>query len=206
MPTRTHRSRIARLAALAGLAGAALSLPSGALANGTGAGCDIPATSQEFAQFGDSAYYYLPGGANFESATAGDAWRRSGSTIVSGSEPYALWSTRDKNALRMPAGSSVQSGRFCVSADFPHARFMARSLGSAPLEARVDLYDTTSGAPLRSSTTQILPGDHANWAPTAYVSLDTTGMAAGERAMAQVTISSQGDWLVDNVFIDPYMR
>jgi len=185
------------------LAVAALGAPAGALASGTASGCTIPATQQEFAQFGDPSYYYLADGGAFEGKTT---WRLSGGAgLVSGSEPFGLVSSSHVSSLRVPAGASAQSGRFCVSNQIPHLRFVARAQGAGDLSVRVDTY-ATGGALIGSRTQTVPAAAHTAWAPTAYIDLDTSRMAPGEKALAQVTVTSAGTWQVDSVFIDPYAR
>lgn len=197
------RSHVGRLAALAALATAA-ALPSGALAAGTAAGCTIPAGTQAFAQFGDTSSYYLPSGGNFEQA---NGWKTSGNaTLQYDNDPFNVTGLNSqRTSYRLPSGASVRSGRFCISADTPHLRFTARSIGSGPLTVQVDSY-STGGTYLSTSTQTISAADHGAWAPTANVALPTTGMAAGDKALAQVTLISNGDWLADDVMVDPYAR
>ena len=52
----------------------------------------------------------------------------------------------------------------------------------------------------------IAPDDHRAWAPSRYVELKTESIPAGESRTATVQFRSQGDWLIDDVYIDPYRR
>jgi hypothetical protein len=199
MPFQKRASLLAKLA-VTGAALAALALPGGAAA----ADCTLPATAQTFAQFGDPNHYYLATGGGFEVSDA-KGWSLFGSTsVIAENEPFMLAGTSDTRSVRVPAGSSVRSGKFCVTARLPHLRFVAKHAGGGDLEVRVDTYN---GSELIGTAYTAVPAaEHGQWAPSRYVSLNTSGIPAGEKAHAQVTILSQGDWQVDDVFIDPYAK
>lgn len=199
MPFQKRDVLLAKLA-VAGAAIAALAVPGGAVAAAP-AGCDVPATTQVFASFGDTSHYYLAGGGAFEKLT----WATAGAAaLVAENEPFKLNAATDTRSLGLGAGATARSPKFCVSADLPHLRFVARARGTEPLEARIDTF--VSGTLVSSTTTSIPASVHTAWAPSQYVSLNTSGMAAGEKATAQVTFRSRGDWLVDDVYIDPYAK
>ena len=52
----------------------------------------------------------------------------------------------------------------------------------------------------------VSPGDHLAWAPSDLIDLKTDHLEAGEAGYVTVSFRSQGSWLVDDVFIDPYRR
>ena len=205
MPMIKRGGLVGRIA-VAAAAMAALALPSGALAGDNP--CNLPQTSKVFAQFGDDNNYYLATGGAFEYSLLGLvpqtlAW--TGLPEVRWeNEPYRLAGKDHRTSIRLRPGVFVAKAGQCVSEDQPHARFVARSLGSGDLVVRVDTLDLRGG--LRSKTTVVRAADHATWAPTRFIDLDTSGMRPGETALATITIISRGDWLVDDVFIDPYAR
>jgi hypothetical protein len=192
----------------------ALAAPTGALAaGGKGSGpCELPATSKVFSKFGDNNHYYLATGGSFEAdldifdvdldettAWVGD-WRP-----VSESEPFRLTGrSADRSSIRLVYGAFATKAHQCVSQDQPHLRLVARAMGDGPLVVRVDTLDLRGE--IRSAVTTIPASEHRDWAPTRFVSLDTSSMQPHESARASITIISQGDWLVDDVFIDPYAR
>jgi|GEM_PF-2704610 len=201
------RRGIARRVAVAAAALAALAVPSGALASGSGGPCNLPATAPEFAQWGDQNNYYLAKGGGFEfglySLLSGDSLAWLGTyTLYSQNDPYQVAPGRTSARLRY-GGLMVKTAQ-CVSADQPHLRLMARSLGSGPLVVRVDTVSLRDV--VRSKTTVIPADEHAAWGPSRFVSLDTSHMEPHETGLATITVMSQGDWLVDNVHIDPYAR
>lgn len=99
----------------------------------------------------------------------------------------------------------MRSATFRISAQTPHLRFLAKYLGGGQADVRVDRLDAR-GKVTSSSSGSIAPDDHRGWAPSRIVSLDTSGMKAGETAQARLTISSRGSWLLDAVMVDPYSR
>jgi hypothetical protein len=52
----------------------------------------------------------------------------------------------------------------------------------------------------------VSPSDHRTWQPSDPVLLKTDDLRDGETGLVSVTFRSQGSWLVDDVFIDPYRR
>lgn len=202
---RTQRRRaLAGTAAIVALAMAAIpTVASARKVSATSSGCSLPSTSQVFSSFGDLNQYYLASGGSFEGALT---WAKSGdAAAVLGNEPYYLAGADHKSSVRLRSGGSLTSAKFCVSADLPHLRFLAKSAGSGQLDVRVDTY-AGDGTVTGSSSGSISPSDHASWAPTRFVSLNTSSIPAGQTAYASLTISSQGDWHVDDVFVDPRMR
>jgi hypothetical protein len=199
MPFQKRGALFAKLA-VTGAALAALALPGGAAAAAP-VGCDLPATTQVFSSFGDTSHYYLSSGGAFEKLT----WATTGAAaLVAENEPFKLNAATDTRSLGLGAGATARSPKFCVSADLPHLRFVARARGSEPLEARIDTF--VSGTLVSSTVTSIPAAAHTTWTPSQFVSLNTSGMAPGEKATAQVTFTSHGDWLVDDVYIDPYAK
>lgn len=218
-----QKRRILAAAAAIGAA-AGLALPSAAsaalsttnLTAPLGSGpCVLPPTSQVFSDFGDTNNYYLAGGGGFEQGLRGilggsghaAAWAGDGATsIVAENEPFRLAGARDRSSVRVADAGTLTSSAFCVSADQPHLRLLAKSVsGTGTLQVRVSTVGWTGGH--RATTTVITARAHGEWAPTRFVTLNTAGMPADERGLANVTITSRGGtWLVDDVFIDPYAK
>jgi hypothetical protein len=161
-------------------------------------GCDHGPTSQVFAAFGDSADYYLAPGGDFESLT----WAASGRTsLVADVNPFALGG--GSNSLRLDDGAWVRSPLLCVSRDTPHLRFVAKgSHGQLDVEVRV----YRNGRVTDSSSGGISTSRHRVWSPSSNVLLKTDSLREGETGQVTVSFRSQGDWLIDDVFIDPYRR
>lgn len=186
-------SRMKRLLTTGGIAVAALAAtPAAASADD----CEYGPISRAFAQFGDNADYYLAPGGDFESLT----WRASrGATLVSGNEPFQL--APGSRSLKLGSGEWVTSPELCVSRDTPHLRYVAKGSGVFSVDVRM-------WAPGRMTSSSI--GRWSNtggeWEPSRIVNLWTSGLGQGETALATVTFRSGGDWLLDDVFVDPYRR
>lgn len=189
------RSTITTLALTAGLVAAAPAAAAMA--------CDIPATTKAFAQFGDDNNYYLA--TDFESA--GLEGTTTGSVAWSSSnDPFYLAGAGHTRSIRMGDGSTFRSTPMCVSKVLPHLRWVAKALsGHGSVSVKVDTLNA-DGSVARSKTTVLQAADHTAWAPTSFVSLDTSSMADGETAQARITTTFVGAWLVDDIYVDPYSR
>jgi hypothetical protein len=87
----------------------------------------------------------------------------------------------------------------------PHLRFMAGQQDWSSLEVTVRHYEDAQL--IDSFTTTLDPAAHYDeWAPTRNLAMHTGEIPAGESRSATVTIKSNGDWVVDDVYIDPYRR
>jgi hypothetical protein len=186
-------SRMQRLLASGGVVLAAL-----AAAPAAANACEYGPTSQVFAQFGDSADYYLAPGGNFESLSW-SSW--GGPSIVFGQNPFRL--AGGFRSLELDEGESVRSPLLCVSRDTPHLRFVARGEdGQLDIEVRV----WRNGSVVDSSSGSVSPSDHRWWNASRNIDLKSSDIAYGQTGEVTVSFRSQGEWLIDDVFIDPYRR
>jgi hypothetical protein len=110
---------------LAGLA--AVAIPSAAAASAIDLGkCDNAALSQPFTAWGDSEYYKLAPGGDFEGTLAG--WSlRGGAEQVGGSESFDVTGNADSSSLSLRAGAVATSPTTCVTAAYPAFRFFTRT-------------------------------------------------------------------------------
>jgi hypothetical protein len=162
------------------------------------ASCEYGPVSQPFAQFGDSADYYLAPGGDFESLSW-SSW--GGASVVYGLNPLSL--AGGERSLKLDEGEGVRSPLLCVSRDTPHLRFVAKGR-EGQLDVEVRVY--RNGRVTDSSSGGVSTSAHRWWAPSRNVDLKVDSLAAGETGAVTVTFRSQGDWLIDDVFIDPYRR
>jgi hypothetical protein len=187
-------SRMTRL--LTGIGGALCALvvaPSAASA----AECPVPVTTQAFAAFGDPNQYVLAPGGDFETLS----WAKVGAVTLSyEDDPYRLAPGAFAVDLNR-AGEAVVSSSFCVDRTMPHLRFVAK--GAEQLDVTVAV---TYNGSTDTSSGSISPYEHRWWAPSRFIELRTGSIPAGESATARVTFRSNGRWLIDNVFLDPYRR
>jgi len=161
--------------------------------------CAAVPTSKAFAQFGDANDYFLAPGGAFDSI-----WSEKSGTpnLVANENPFNLGG--GVTSLRMTGKEAVTSAQFCVDRTMPHLRFVALHDDDGQLDVEVKIYE--NGRVMDSSSGSIAPSDHRSWAPTRTVDLKTGGMAEGESRTATVRLRSQGEWYVDDLFIDPYRR
>jgi hypothetical protein len=186
-------SRMKRLLTSSGVVVAAL-----AAAPAVADACEYGPTSQPFAAFGDTSDYYLAPGGSFESLS----WSRTGvPSLVEGVNPFAL--AGGTRSLRLEAGEGVTSPEMCVSRDTPHLRFVARgSGGDLTVEVRVWRY----GRVVDVDRQGIPSGEHRWWSPSRNIDLKSSEIPHGQTGEVTVGFRSEGDWLIDDVFIDPYRR
>ena len=169
----------------------------------TTAGCTTPATAPWLAPFGDWRSYFLAPGGSFEANT--QSWKLTGgATTSTGSGPLRLGA--HARSLRLPAGATATSPVFCVDLNYPTLRFFSTK-GNAPLS--VDVIYPALGTQKPKATT--VKGGATAWALTKDVSLRPTLVTrdAGWRLVQLRFVAATGatgDWLVDDVLIDPRMR
>jgi hypothetical protein len=169
----------------------------------TTAGCATPAMAPFLANFGDWRSYFLAPGGSFETGT--QRWTLTGGATSSiGSGPLRLGAAA--KSLRLPAGATATSPVFCVDLNYPTFRFFS-SRGNAPLS--VDVIYPALGTKKPKATT--VKGGATGWSLANDVSLRPTLVTrdAGWR-IVQLRFSAgtgaSGDWLVDDVLVDPRMR
>ena len=167
------------------------------------AGCTVPALTASLAPFGDWRPYFLAPGGDFESVAHG--WTLTGgATRSAGSSPLRLGAAT--KSLRLPAGATATSPVFCVDLNYPTFRFFS-SKGNAPLN--VDVIYPAIGTKKPKATT--IKGGSPNWTLAKDVDLRPTVVTkdAGWRLVQLRFIAAagaKGDWLVDDVLVDPRMR
>ena len=192
--TRTLR-RLARTAALATLAAAALPSPASA------ADCIPQATTKALASLGDmSDYFFAPGG-DFEGT---HRWELTGAaTVRTDDPPVEAAGTR---VLDLGSGSVGRSPAFCVDAEMPHLRFVARP-GDDDDRLRVDAVDVRSGT---RTTLATLAGERfeKSWRLTPEVALsDPLDLVAGQPRDVRLRLTAlSGSWQVDAVLVDPVIK
>lgn len=195
------RSRTRKLSLLAVLAAALV------CASNANAGC-VGGSSQAFKQFGDLNYYSLIANGGFESTTP--AWAFSGgAAVVNGNETFYLNNRNDRRSASLPAGASATSPAFCIQADTPLSRFVARTGSGSGASLRVDLV-----CPLLLGGTAVVTaarfGGSSAWAPTPQIPMLAclvTGGTPLTSATIQVRIVAEsGCWHLDDFYLDPYKK
>lgn len=168
--------------------------------------CASSTLSQPFAKWGDTNFYELLAGGDFEGALSGWTLGR-GAQKVTGSEPYGATGTVGAWSLRLAAGASAQSPFTCVTENKPSFRFFARNEGPAATVLVEVVYKTSHG---NVSTPVGIVTLKSCWQPSP--SMPTNAAAAGALSsngtaqMAVRFVSTTGVSRIDDVLIDPRMR
>ncbi len=133
-------------------------------------------------------------------------WSKSGNvTLAASSDPFALTGTMGESSLRLQSGGWVRTPLLCVDLLTPHLRFVATATGDGELDVEARLI----GCPRRwisRSSTSISPSDHRGWQPSEKIDLNTSCLGPGRTGIVDVRFRGEGDWLIDDVMIDPYKR
>ena len=205
---------IGRLKGRAGIAGVvvglALAVAPGAASAATGTGtllapCDGQVGSHPFAQFLDPMTYVLAPNGDVEAGAAG--WTLKGASVVADNEPYLASGT---HALALPGGSSATTAPMCVGITHPTVRFFAVNKGFLLSTLKVDAVYTDANNLLRTLPLGVVTG-LPGWKPTlpmvALGDLVNPLLSGGStRISIRFTPLLGGDWRIDDVFVDPYMK
>ena len=172
--------------------------------------CDNATLTQPFAGFGDSNYYKLVPGGDFEGSLAG--WKLTGGAAkVSGSEPFGATGSVGKYSVYLPAGASVQSPYTCVDWAYPTFRFFAKDNG---LLSTVLVSVVYKEPLLGSLTVPVGPVVlNENWAPPLLPMLTAAqvqgvvngllGLGTPQVALKFTALTGSSE--IDDVFVDPRM-
>lgn len=199
MPTKRFRAGIALT-----LAAAALGAPPAA-----SAACPVLPSTQEFAQFGDLAYYTLAPGGGFEAGTP--AWTLSSAKLALGNEPWFLRASTDKQAAQVAARGSATSPAFCVSADNPTLRLTARQLSGRGSALKVEILYGPTKSPTAALAGYVQGDGTTGWRVSAPLRMATalplnTSVDGTMSVRLRVSADLNGSWAVDDVFVDPLRR
>lgn len=205
---RCIRTAVSALAALAALAVGSSTASAGVLV-ASAPSCANQPLSQPFAPWLDYASYTpLPGG-DFESGAAG--WSLSGgSGVVAGNEPYKVGGADHAYSLALPAGASATSAPICVGLEHPTIRFFAkrRSTLASLSTLRVDVLFELSNGSVESLTVGTA-SNGGSWQPTLpmVVAANLLPLLPGNHTPVAFRFTAQdGDWSIDDVYVDPYAR
>jgi hypothetical protein len=172
--------------------------------------CPSATVSQPFKAFGDNDYYTLAPGATFESGAA--AWTLNTNLKVAGNESFFLNRGTDTTSLQIKAGGQVVSPAFCVDGTMPTLRFVARKATAFSGQLKVELlYADPAGnyKPVPAGTlTNGTAGEYGAWKPTPVLKLYTAlpmAVSNGTTVKLRLTADKGGDWLADDVYVDPRM-
>ncbi|MDE3191198.1 MAG: hypothetical protein KGL94_10325 [Acidobacteriota bacterium] len=163
-----------------------------------------PANQQPFAQFGDYNDYFGFANNGFENGTSG--WSVSGSTVVTGNEPWGV-NGSGSSSLSIGPGGTASSPRVCTALLAPDWRMFAKANGAnGSLRAQIVFYGLLGNVTGILNVTSFGPAGYAAWEPTADVpSLLSLPLATVSAQLRLTNTGSSGTWQVDDVFVDPWL-
>jgi hypothetical protein len=208
LPTRLWGKTALTLAATAALALLPAAGASAALIDTSD--CDGAPLSQPFSPWGDSNFYKLAPGGDFEGSLAGWTFT-GGAKKVAGSETHNVTGAAGSYSVSIPAGGSVTTPPTCVNAAYPSLRLFAKSsgglLGLVPA-MKVDLvyHDNLLGLVALPAGVVLPSGQWKPTAPMLTLSAVAGLVSDGEAPLSLRFTSVLGTWNVDDVFIDPHQR
>jgi hypothetical protein len=195
--------RLATLMALALLATLAATTSASAATNS----CPTYTTVQPFQSWGDTGYYFLGPAGTFETSLSG--WTVKGSAkIVGGNETYYVNSTKDKNSLSLPSGSSITSPSICVTTDTPDLRVFVLNTGTSSSVMNVTMtYTDNKGKPHTVTVAQLRGGSTWGLSQPILFLQNISGILASN-GCTWVTFQfapadNKGKWQVDDFYVDP---
>jgi hypothetical protein len=193
-------------ATIGSLLGAAALLAAPAAAN---AACASTPTTTPFTPFGDSAKYSLVSNGAFESGTTG--WSLTGASVAGGNETWRVHGASDAKSLAITSKGVAVSPAFCVDVDRPTFRFFARRTSGTWGVLNVRLRWRTGNGAVNETTVAAIDGSSTAWQVTPVLNLATTLPLwnGGQNATVQLVFDPEdygGNWAIDDVYIDPYVR
>jgi hypothetical protein len=201
------RSRLA-VPLLVALACAALAAPAAeaGFISGLGGGCPGGGT-QVFAQWNDSASYYLAPNGGLENGSTG--WSlNGGASVALGNEPFF---PTGAHSLSLPSGSTATSPVTCIGPKNIAIRMFGSDAGGSDsgLRVRVLWYGLLNQ--LLGMTDFAVFASGGGWYPTS--SVNSTGgfnlllpIVGSTSARIQLTaLGSGSNWRIDDVYIDPWL-
>lgn len=162
----------------------------GVVAPAASAACPARPATQVFAAYGDSLFYAPVAGGDF--ATGGAGWTLSGGARVAA------------GALQLAEGASAISPEVCVERGDRFARAFAKTVSAAGRDRtlKVDVL-FPGGVERRAGAVE----PRATMAPTERLRIAQSLVAPGGTKIRLRFSAPRGTtWLVDDVFVDPWMR
>lgn len=207
---RCLRAGAAALAALAALSVGASTASAGVLV-ASAPSCDDQPLSQPFTPWLDYMNYTpLPGG-NFEGSMRG--WSMSGGAAVAdGNATQHVGGGDDASSLAIPAGGSATSATICVGLQHPTVRFFAERRSSGLLASlstlQVDVLFELSTGTVASLPIGVVDNG-GSWQPTLpmLAVANLLPLLPGDHTPIALHFTAHdGDWSVDDIYVDPYYR
>lgn len=169
------------------------------------AGCPEQPLDRTFRPWLDPAWYTPAPNGGLESGASGWTLER-GAAVVPGNEPFHVGGSDDASSLALPPGGSATTAPVCIGVEHPTIRFFARNTGdpAAPLTVSVVFRDPL-GLPQTLPVGVVLAGDE--WTPTPVVPVVVNLLSlVGDQEVAFQFAATDGDWTIDDVYVDPYKK
>lgn len=202
MPASKRRHlRAAGIAALTSITLAAVSAAPAAAAE-----CPEQPVKQAFAQWGDTRDYFLAPGGGFEGALSWASVGAPAITLVN--EPFNL-SGPGLSSLHLKGAQTATTPVLCISQDHHVMRFVGKAQDKTSRLA-VEVLWNDSGVAKSDVVGELQADLYQAWKPSEAVPLgDQLPFSAGQVHEGRLRFKlkdGRGDWLVDSVFVDPYVR
>lgn len=198
-----RRAVCACLTAIA--ASAAFSAPAPA-AEPDSAGCPTVPVAQAFGPWQDFAEYFLAPAGNIE--TGGAGWDLTGgAAAVEGNERFHVGGADDHLSMRLPAGGTATTARFCIGLEHRSMRFFVRASGKGRLRVEA-IYAKRTSNEKSVRIASISAGE--SWAPSPIVPMIVNEIApAHDNALAvslRFVAEGNAEWQIDDVYVDPFRK
>ncbi len=159
------------------------------------------ATSQPFAQFGDSRNYTFGTNGGLESGANG--WSIAGGRVVAGNESYYVHSRSDRSSLQLPVGASASTPGLCQETSSSVVRFFLRSPDGGSVRVQVVARNLLGQVVGVLDVAQVSPG--ASWQPgPAVLNLQSLLALLGVSSIQVKFQTVSGTVQVDDVYVDPW--
>jgi hypothetical protein len=178
----------------------------GLFAEAASAACPTATASQPFARWGDRADYALAPGGSFEGTLS---WAATGSpSLFAENDPFGL-AGPGTTSVALTGRQSITSPVVCVSGSHPYLRFVARARDRTS-RLVLELLWSDQGV-YKEKVLEEHPADlWRRWAPSKIVPLaGALPVDSGEVHEVRLRFKLKdgaGDWLVDDLFVDPVKR
>ena len=183
------------------------------------ADCDRQPSQRVFSTYGDEDLYTLVPGGDFDFGTPNwslqAALLDSGDALKPNQAPHLKYSKTPKS-LKINKGGSAYSATVCVDALRPTFRFFAFKKSGAAGNLDVRLQYSTSFGQIGIRDVATLGGKNfASWKIGPKLPLSTAlplNWELGESAQVRLVFdfadsaSAKGQWLIDELYVDPYRR
>jgi hypothetical protein len=195
-----------RIVVLVAVAAAAAALAASASAGSGLLGILLPscgATTQPFAQFGDSGSYCAFSNNGFESGLVG--WNvTGGAAVAAANEPWFV-SGAGSHALDLAPGATATSAPLPISLLDPWARLFARSVDAdGALRVQLVFHGLTGNLTGLLNVGDLSPSGFASWSPSrVLLSLLALPLGTSSVQVRLTSLARDGHWQVDDVYLDP---